>query len=291
MNSADPAPVAVVIPTYRRGDAVLRTLRRVVACSPQPAEVWVHIDASDGRLEMVLARDFPQVRILTSPSRLGPGGGRHRCLQSCATPYAVSLDDDSYPLDLDFFAVAVDLLNAHPEAAIIAASIVDRHQVVPPRGSLLTPCVSYVGCGHAIRLAAYGHTRGYLPRPVAYGMEETDIALQLFAAGWKILASCDLRVVHDTDGSHRDTPEIVGQSLNNIALFAFLNYPVALWSWGVLQAMNCAAFYLRRGKYAGLLAGLLRIPGDCYRHRVYRRPLPFSSVVEFLRLRRREKYR
>jgi glycosyltransferase involved in cell wall biosynthesis len=288
MNSSDTAPVAVVIPTYRRGDAVLRTLRRVTACSPQPAEVWVHIDASDGRLELSLAREFPQVRILTSPVRLGPGGGRHRCLKACTTPYAVSFDDDSWPLDLDFFAVVVELLNEHPEAAIIAASIVDRHQAAPPRGKTLTPGISYVGCGHAIRLAAYGHTRGYLPRPVAYGMEETDIALQLFAGGWRIFASADLRVVHDTDGRHRDAPEIVAASLSNVALFAFLNYPVALWGWGVLQVLNYAAYCLRNGKSAGLIGGFLRIPGDCYRHRMHRRPLPFSTVVEFLRRRRQK---
>lgn len=288
MSLADIAPVAVVIPTYWRGDAVLRTLRRVFACSPQPAEAWVHIDAGDGRLELSLAREFPQVRILTSPARLGPGGGRDRCLKACTTPYAVSFDDDSYPLDDDFFAVVVELLNGDPEAAIIAASIVDRHQAALPRGKALTPCVSYVGCGHAIRLAAYGHTRGYLPRPEAYGMEETDIALQLLAAGWRIFVSSDLRVIHDTDGSHRDTPEIVAASLSNVALFAFLNYPVALWGWGVLQVLNYTVYCLRNGRRAGLIGGIMRIPGDCYRHRMYRRPLPLSTVVEFLKRRRQK---
>jgi GT2 family glycosyltransferase len=286
MSFADTAPVAVVIPTYRRGDAVLRTLRCVIACSPQPAEVWVHIDAGDRGLEAMLAHEFPKVRILSSPLRLGPGGGRDRCLRACTTPYAVSFDDDSYPLDTDFFAIVVDLLRAHPEAAIIASSIVDQDQAAMPRGKALRPSIGYVGCGHAIKLAAYDHTRGYLPRPVAYGMEETDIALQLFAAGWKILASSDLRVVHDTDGTHRDTPEIVAQSLNNVALFAFLNYPVVLWCWGGIQVLNYAAYCLRHGKYAGLLDGFMRIPGDCYRHRRHRRPLPVSIVVEFLRRRR-----
>lgn len=283
-------PIAVVIPTYNRGDAVLRTLHRVFACVPHPSEVWVHIDASDGRLAEALARQFPQVHVLTSAARLGPGGGRDRCLRACTVPYAVSFDDDSYPVDADFFAVAVCLLDENPHAAIIAASTWQRHQPAKPRAARLNPCVSFVGCGHAIRLSAYGQTRGYLPFPVAYGMEETDIALQLFAAGWTILDSAALRVMHDTDGSHRDTPAIVAGSLTNVALFAFLNYPVALWGWGLLQVMNYAGHVLRIGRPAGL-AALLRIPRECLRHRAHRRPLPIGTVVKFLRLRRAEDIR
>jgi hypothetical protein len=29
--------------------------------------------------------------------------GRHRCLLACKPPFAVSFDDDSYPVDSDFF--------------------------------------------------------------------------------------------------------------------------------------------------------------------------------------------
>jgi GT2 family glycosyltransferase len=279
-------PVAVIIPTYDRGDAVLQTLRRIAECTPGPAEIWVHIDVSDGRLEAILARDYPQVRVLTSPLRLGPGGGRDRCLKACTTPYAVSFDDDSYPVDADFFAVVADLFDRYPDAAILAARTWERHQVAKPRNAQLVPVADFLGCGYAIRLIAYRKTRGYLPRPVAYGMEESDIALQVFAAGWTILESADLRVLHDTDGSHRASPDIVAGSLSNIALFAFLNYPVALWGWGILQLMNYAAYCLRTGRAGGLFKGLLQIPRDSYRHRAARRPLALSAVVRFLRLRR-----
>src|SRR6185312_14602030 len=64
------APVAVIVPTYDRGGAVISVLERVLACDPQPAEIWVHIDRSDGVLESDLNERFPGVRVLTSAERL-----------------------------------------------------------------------------------------------------------------------------------------------------------------------------------------------------------------------------
>src|SRR5262249_5767843 len=97
------APVAVTIPTYNRGSKVISVLEKIQKCDPQPAEIWVHVDLGDSILERELIRRFPKVGVLSSPVRLGPGGGRHRCLLSCNAPYAVSFDDDSYPVDTDFF--------------------------------------------------------------------------------------------------------------------------------------------------------------------------------------------
>src|SRR5215470_14822291 len=123
MTVAQTAPVAVIIPTYNRGMAVVSVLERVLACDPQPTEIWIHIDQNDGVLERLLQERFPGVHILTSTGRLGPGGGRHRCLMACGVPYAVSLDDDSWPVDMDFFAAIEPLFSSYPKAAIFGASI------------------------------------------------------------------------------------------------------------------------------------------------------------------------
>src|SRR5579862_4228761 len=165
------AAVAVIIPTYNRGFAVTAVLERVQECNPRPAELYVHIDCADWSLESELAQRFPSVNVLTSPRRLGPGGGRHRCLQACKAPYAVSFDDDSYPVDPDFFGRVVRLFAEHPEAAVFGASIRYPHERESERIKSLVRTPSYIGCGHAIRVAAYRQVRGYLPRPVPYGME------------------------------------------------------------------------------------------------------------------------
>jgi GT2 family glycosyltransferase len=279
-------PVAVLIPTYNRGSAVLSVLEKIQNCEPQPMEIWVHVDHADGALESELHRRFPRVGVLTSKPRLGPGGGRHRCLLACKAPYAVSFDDDSYPVDHDFFRCVEQLFIQHPNAAIFAGSIWHRDEPEKPRIKSLSLSPSYIASGFAVRLAAYHATRGLLSRPVGYGMEETDLSLQLFASGWDIYQTRELRVFHDTDLGHHQTPEINAGVIANVALFVFLHFPVARWGWGLLQVGNRIVYSVRMGRFRGISSGLLRIPLDCYRHRRYRKVVPWPVLKRFLEFRR-----
>jgi GT2 family glycosyltransferase len=279
-------PIAVIIPTYNRGMAILSVLEKIKECTPKPAEIWVHIDSSDGILEGELNRRFPRVGVLKSPIRLGPGGGRHRCLQACNTPYAVSFDDDSYPVDPDFFSSVERLFLQHPRVAIFEASIWHRHEAAKTRTKSLAPIPSYIGCGYAIQLAAYRQVRGHLPRPVPYGMEEMDLSLQLFEAGWQIFQTGNLRVFHDTELKHHQSPEITSGAIANVALYAFLHYPFIGWGWGFLQVANKIAYCIRRGRIRGICTGLFSIPGDCYRNRQYRKPVQWHTLRRFINFNR-----
>ena len=279
-------PVAVVIPTYGRGTAVLQVLESVEACDPPPKEIWVHVDDGDGFVERGIRSQFPEVKILTSSYRRGPGGGRNECLQLCGTPYAVSLDDDSYPVDKDFFSQVTRLFGAHSDCAIFGAQIWHRYEAEKPKGQGVTPSANYIGCGHAIRLAAYRSVRGYLARPFSYGMEENDLSLQLFAAGWKIFEARQLRVFHDTDLKHHDRPEITAWTITNIALCAFLHYPVVGWPWGVAQVMNLVVCSIRKRRLRGIVKGVIQIPFECWKHRHLRKPLSWHEMRAFLLFRR-----
>jgi GT2 family glycosyltransferase len=282
------APVAVIIPTYNRGRAVISVLERVLACDPLPAEIWVHVDRSDGLLERDLKDRFPGVHVLTCADRLGPGGGRHRCMSLCGTPYAVSLDDDSWPADRDFFAAIEPLFAEYPRAAIFGASIWHRSEAPKARNALVRRVASYVGCGHAIRVVAYRDVRGYLARPTAYGMEESDVGLQLFAKGWHVYSAGVLRVYHGTDRAHHNAAEITASTITNLALLAFLHYPATEFGRGVAQIANRIAFCLQKGRLKGIAAGIAGIFTECYRHRDLRKPIRNDLLVEYLRLRRAE---
>ena len=285
---AEKAPVAVIIPTYNRGTAVFAVLERVLACNPQPAEIWVHIDQSDGLLERELIARFPGVQVLSSKSRLGPGGGRHRCLLACGVPYAVSLDDDSWPVDADFFAAIEPLFSTYPNAAIFGASIWHRSEAEQRRSNLVRRVASYVGCGHAMRVAAYRDLRGYLARPTAYAIEESDVGLQLFVRGWHVFSAGELRVYHDTDRTHHDAAEITASTITNLALLAFLHYPAIDLGRGAAQVANRIAFCVQKGRIRGVAAGLGGIVTECYRNRKLRQPISHDALMDYLKLRQSE---
>ena len=282
----DVAPVAVIIPTYNRGLAVLALLERIQKYEPKPAEIWVHVDLADGAVESELKRRFPRVGVLTSLVRLGPGGGRHRCLLACTTPYAVSFDDNSYPVNSDFFASVQQLFSELPHAAVLGASIWHRHEPEKARTKRLVRLPNYVGCGYAVRLTAYRQVRGFIPRPVAYGMEECDLSLQLFASGWQIYQAGELRVFHDTDRRHQQSPEVTAGVIANVGLYAFLHYPISAWGMGIAQVANKVAYCIRMGRIPGIVSGIFGIPADCYRNRQYRKPIARLTLNKFLSFRR-----
>jgi hypothetical protein len=262
---------------------ILSVLEKIRRCDPAPVAIIIHIDQSDGRLEAELKERFPDVDILTSSVRRGPGGGRHRCLLACKTPFAVSFDDDSYPVDSDFFATVERLFFELRRVALLEANVWHRNEPELPRTTSLTPIPSYIGCGYAIRLDVYRQMRGYLDRPVPYGMEELDLSLQLFASGCQMMRAGVLRVFHDTDLKHHHSTEITSGSIMNVALLAFLHYPMKASGLAMLQLGNKVAYCLRRGRIGGIIPGLLRIPADCWRNRMYRKPVQWKTLQRYLR--------
>jgi hypothetical protein len=113
-------------------------------------------------------------------------------------------------------------------------------------------------------------------------MEELDLSLQLFAAGWQIYESGDLRVFHDTDLKHHQSPEVTSGVITNVGLYAFLHYPISAWGWGVAQVANKVAYCIRKGRVRGILSGIFRIPRECYRNRRYRKPIARLTLNRFL---------
>jgi len=175
----------------------------------------------------------------------------------------------------------------HPEAGVIGATIWHRNEPAKLRDDIFLRKADFTGCGHALRVSAYHETRGYLPRPNAYGMEETDLSIQLFAKGWKIFQTSELRVFHDTELTHHESPEITADTIANVALFAFLHYPLWGWPRGSLQVVNRVVYSLKMRRITGIFAGLRRIPRVCLNLRRYRAPLPWHVIRGFLDLRKR----
>ena len=65
-------------------------------------------------------------------------------------------------------------------------------------GARSGPRISQAGAC-VYRRSAFLEAGGYVPLPVAYGMEEVDLALRLHSRGGKILTTPWLRVFHNTD--------------------------------------------------------------------------------------------
>jgi GT2 family glycosyltransferase len=278
-------PVSVVIPTYRRRLKLGVAISKILNCRPAPVEIIVHVDAGDVETEPWLRAEFPAVRVLQSTDRMGPGGGRNKLVEAARSEIVASFDDDSYPLDTDYFARLSEVFSRRPDAAVVASQIVHRGEPVPDAAAAVGPSVLFVGCGVAYRRHVFLECGGYVPLAMAYGIEEVDLAIRLACRRRNIYFSPWLRVFHDTDLSHHGSAAITAASIANLALLAYLRYPISYWPYGSMQVINRVLWLMRARRLRGIAAGLCGIPAHIWRHRRFRETVSSSGLAAFLRAR------
>jgi GT2 family glycosyltransferase len=277
--------ITVVIPTYQRPEQLLDAVTRIRSCDPCPDEIIVHVDGNDRVSETVVA-EIAGVKVLQSTQQVGPGGGRNRAIAQAKNEIVASFDDDSYPIDQDYFARLLTLFDAFPKAAVIGAQIFHRDEAIA-LDSLATRWVhSFVGCGCAYRRSVFQQTSGYVPLAVAYGMEEVDLSLRLHDLGWGVLESDGLRVFHDTHLSHHSDSKITAASIANQMLLTYLRYPIAFWGLGGVQCLSRVIWLVRHGRFLGIGAGFRAMPGLIRQYWGDREAVSTRSLLNYQRLRR-----
>ena len=278
--------VTAIVTAFDKGRQTVDTLRRINACDPPPDEVIVHVDANRKNCVKEIQDACPGVTILISDKHIGPGGSRNRLISACRNELVASFDDDSYPLDLDYFKRVRMVAERFPEAAIMCAAVYHRGEIVEQDTPVAYWTADFSGGACIYRRTDFLRADGYVPLPVAYGMEEVDLALRLHARGGKIVTTNWLRVFHDTDlNKHRD-PTVTANSIANLALLTYLRYPASLWWVGVGQCMNRVLWLLRHGRRRGVVAGLAMIPSHLRTHSHYKMHIGRDRIRSYLSLRR-----
>lgn len=278
-------PITVMIPTWRRTARLLDTLEKIRACRPEPAATWIHVDAGDSETESaVKSRYGKAVGVVSSPVTVGPGGGRQRLLPEVQTPFFASFDDDSWPLNGDFFGRAAALMKAQPKTAVLSAIVCMPTEANPPTLQVDVSVSCYAGGAHVGRTKAFQSIVGYVPLRYAYGMEEADVALQLMDKGWDLKENGILKVWHDSALEHHADAGLNAAQIANTALRAFLRYPASWWPRGILQVANRVRYALSVGRWRGTAAGIASIPGHCWKYRQYRAPVTAATLTKAVAL-------
>jgi GT2 family glycosyltransferase len=214
--------ISALIGTRNRPEALLRCVRSLQAQLRPLAEILVLDDASDTvdvrtHLAANGMTEENGVRVHRSNEPLGVGRGRNVLLARATGDAFLVLDDDAWIADEEFTTLLERELVARPEAAILAAKILDQradgeHVLAPfprrarnadPRITDHAQRVSYfLGGGHVLRRNAYERVRGY-DDAFVWGEEELDLAFRVISAGGEVHYVPSL-VVH-----HRAEPAVL----------------------------------------------------------------------------------
>ena len=278
--------IAAIVTAYERIEQTLATLSVIQNCEPRPAEVLVHVDGNRSHCADAIRAAFPDVRVLLSREQVGPGGGRNKLMAAAASELVASFDDDSYPIDSDYFARAAQLLDKHTEASVVCAALYHRGETIALDDRDAQWTADFSGGACVYRRDVFLAAGGDVPLPIAYGMEEVDLALRLHSRGARILTSSWLRVFHNTDLQRHGDARVTAGSIANQALLTYLRYPVSLWIVGVGQCVKRVVWLVRQRRLRGIFKGVAMIPVHLRANRQYRMPLQPEAVRSYLALRR-----
>lgn len=283
MNWGKMTPITAIVPTHERLDMVSRTLDRLLACDPAPSEILVHVDGGNAALHAQIETLYPGVRCLLSEKRLGPGGSRNRLITEAAHDWVANFDDDSYPAHCDYFARVAELARAFPDAAVLSAA---SH--APEWARLVLQRISvFSGCGCVFNKSWFTRTHGFVPLPIAYGMEEVDMSLQLHALGGRMIHDPLLRVNHEPPMDRiRDENTVAAVVLANTVLLPWLRYPIWMWPVGLAQVLSKIRWMLEHGQSSAVWRGIQAAPTHLLSYGAHTGRVSARALLSWLKLRR-----
>ena len=256
--------LTVVVATRDRRGSLLRSLARLDVPGGPPVVV-VDNASTDGTAAAVRAA-HPRVDLVQLPANAG-AVARTDGVRRAGTPYVAFADDDSW-WEPGSLARAADLLDAHPDVAVVVGrvrvatdgsedAVTGKHRRAALGRSAAGPDVlSWPAFAAVVRRDAYLAVGGFSPL-LFFGGEEHLLALDLAAAGWQQVFAEELTAWHDPAGPDRPTPQRWAQQTRNDVLVDWLRRPLpaALAATGRL-AVRAAREPAARRAGAGLLRRL-----------------------------------
>lgn len=283
---------AVMITTRNRREELRRTLSNVQQLKPQPNEILICADGCTDNTQEMVRSEFPNCILIENEQVRGSVFSRDRLIRLAKSDIVMSLDDDSYPIDHDFFARLKELFAQYGQAAVISFPEIRNNGVFAhPTKSPSSPghlVSAYANCAAAMRRGVYLRSQGF-PIFFDHMYEEPDFALQCYALGYQVWFRPSVRIRHHVTSAHRK--EIGRHHLNaRNELWSVLMrcpfpqvIPVALFRiWRQFQYACREGVMWAISEPRWWTSALRGIP-QCIR---YRRPIPWNIYYTWMKLAR-----
>lgn len=241
-----------MITTHNRLDDLKLTLEKLAELKPGPDEILITVDGCSDGTEQWLRKHRPQARVFVNNPELGSVESRHNMLMASGSELVLSLDDDSYPEELDAIGRITNWMEANLAVAVL--TFPQRSEEYPDSLTAnelpeLGYSGSYPNSGACYRRSVYNQLPGFNVH-FFHAYEEPDYALQCIAAGHSVYHSNLIAIRHHYSPAGRNEVRTHQRHARNELWSAFVRAP-----WFFIPAIVPYRI-LRQGMFAARYGGV-----------------------------------
>lgn len=284
--------ISVIIVNWNGAPHLPGCLNALRAQTVSDFEVIVADNASHDDSLQLLARDYPEVKVVALPDNRGFTGGNNAGIRIAQGEFIILLNNDT-EVDPHWLEEILATFERHPEAGLVASKmkLFDRRDTfhtagdfyrldgIPgnrgvweiDRGQYDREEAVFSACGGS---AAYRKSMldqiGLLDEDFFYSCEDIDLAWRAQLAGWKCVYAPRAIVYHKLSATGGGATASFYDGRNFIYIIA-KDYPSSLWKhyrgaiirkqWRLFaEALRAWRGQAARAKMRGMVSGLLHLP-------------------------------
>ncbi len=280
--------VSFIILSFNRKEPLARAVQSALKQKYERKDVIVVDNGSTDGTPILLEEEFPDIRVVSLSENVGPSAARNRGIEASRGEIVIFLDDDCVLEGENAVDLLVSQFAADPGCGAVGFRILDpKNRGEWPYGLYEgedSPLIYEAGIFRsgavAIRRSALDEV-GRFWEDLFFVLEDTELALRLVSAGWRIMGRNDIVTWHpapNPDAPLNPRREIY-YKLRNTVWLAAEELPLRLIPRFLLPVF-ARGFYLslrtgRMNDFVRAVVASLTGLAACLRRR---RPLPISWV-------------
>ncbi len=190
--------ISIMITSRNRREDLLRTCKVLQRLDPPPIEVLITADGCTDDSAELVKEEMPNAVLIINEISKGSIASRVQMMKIARGDLVLSLDDDSYPEQLDCLTYMAEIFENNPRLAV--ATFPQRTDEYPEtltqtEFGTIRPIRNFPNSGACYRMDTYRQLAGF-ESIFFHVYEETDYALQCFANDWEIVIFPKLTIRH-----------------------------------------------------------------------------------------------
>lgn len=250
--------ISVAITTHNRLEDLENTLTQLERYKGKFHKLIVCADGCSDGTQAYIRENWPAITLIENNPGQGSIPSRNRMIRMAETPFVLLLDDDSYPIEDNFFEEAQEAMTKHQDIGVL--TFPQRSEEFPE--SLSTESFganlsvgTFTSSGSIIRKSLFEELGGF-PDFFFHAYEEPDYSLRVHAKGFLIVQWSGLTVRHHFTQAMRDEGRTHRRHARNEFWSTIMRAPLGLLPFAAPYRI------LSQGRYAAKrgIAWLVREP-------------------------------